>query len=491
MVARRLSVLLIAVVVSCLACGQSSKRALTPDQVLAKARSSVFLLSCNTVRGPETAVGFLIGSDGLAVAACDLVQDTASATAKFSNGQTYNVAGVIDSNPLSNMALIRLSVNGKVPLQASPFPPNVGSKVYTIGTSNGNALTLFTNSVQQVKNGKAMKMLWLTGPESAFNLGAPVLNSKGEVVGMLAYHHGKSTNPNTAVPISYLKNLNRALALRPLGKDVVATNPGATQSKTSTKTSLPDMSGLDDLDLSDDDWQNFMDLSKFMVDVSDCSYGVCEQYVINLQSNSLSFGVFPSLYENEDLMKSERAQLMGVTFENEKLENARQAVVSRMGKVISDSDDMVSLVTAAQLAGSWSDEALKTSENLEEDALSIQHDDGIRAIIQNKNYQDMFPKYYLEIMGVIPTSNGFRMGVLSMSSDPLFVIWSDPSAAAGKLKINNLDRILSIDGVAPKDMDDFKRMVKESEGRKVIIRVAPKFGDEYKYTVAVPTNLGG
>ena len=490
MVARRLSVLLIAVVVSCLACGQTSKRTLTPDQLMAKARESVFVLMCQTPKGPENAVGFLVGSDGLALAACDFMGQTISAKAKFSNGQVCSVTGVIDSNALSNMALIKISVSGRPPLSASAFPTNAGAKVYTLGSSNGTAITLFSNSIKQVRNGSRLKLLWIGGPTSAYNLGAPVLNTKGEVVAMLAYQHGNSDQTNTAVPITYLKNLNRSLAIKPLGQDVVASGSKSSHTKTSRSKSLPNLSGLEDLDLSDDDWQNSMDLTKAMVDASDCAYGICEQYVINVQPNGLSYGVDPDIYVSQDMMKTERSLLQGVTFENEKLEAARQAVVSRLTKLIDDSAQMVSLVTAAQLAGSWSDDALKTSESIQQDALSIQQDEGIRAFIKNKNFQDMFPKYYLELMGVIPAASGYRMGILSTSSDSLFVIWADPNQVAGKLKISNLDRILSIDGVKPKDMDDFKRMVKESEGRKVIIRVAPKFGDEYEYTVEVPTNLG-
>ena len=490
MVVRRLSVVLIVVVLACLACGQSSKRVLTPDQVMAKARKSVFILNCQTPSGLQAATAFLIDSSGLAVAPYSVIETTVSATAKFSDGSSYKVAGIVDYDKLYDLALIKVNVSNRPGLSISSFPPNAGAKVFTLGSSNGTAITLYTNSIKQVINGSRVKEVWLNGPTSTYNLGGPVVNTRGDVIGAIAYYHTSPDRPDLAVSISYLKSLNRSLALKPFGRDIVATNRKPSQTTSSSSKPLPDLSGIADLDLSDEDWQNFMDLSKDMVDASDCSYGVCEQYVINLQPTSLAFGVFPSLYENEDLMKTERGQLMSVTFENEKLEAARQAVVSRIGKVIDDSDEMVALVTAAQLAGSWSDDALRTSESLQQDAISIQHDDAIRAIIQNKNYQDMFPKYYLELMGVIPTSSGFRMGILSMSSDPLFVIWADPDQAAGKLKINSLDRILSIDGVAPKDMDDFKRMVKQSEGRKVIIRVAPKFGDEREYEVEVPSHLG-
>jgi membrane-associated protease RseP (regulator of RpoE activity) len=171
------------------------------------------------------------------------------------------------------------------------------------------------------------------------------------------------------------------------------------------------------------------------------------------------------------------------------MEAARKDLVMRMAILLKDMANVSSGIKSAQLSGGWVDDAASMAGKAEKEASEIAGDGSIEALIKRPSFQMLLPHYYLELQGLVPVSNGFRLGVSSLVHDPLFIIFVDPNGLAAKLGLTNLERIEAFNGKAPKDIDDLKQMIKMAAGEDVTIKVKSYFGVESEITPTEPVNL--
>ena len=115
-----------------------------------------------------------------------------------------------------------LDAIGKPPLLRTPFlsisqsRPEVGERVVVVGSPLGLEQTLSDGVVSAVRQVPDLgEILQITAPISPGSSGSPVVNMKGEVIGVATFIFKKGQNLNFAMPGS------RALALQPKGRYVL------------------------------------------------------------------------------------------------------------------------------------------------------------------------------------------------------------------------------------------------------------------------------
>jgi len=126
-----------------------------------------------------------------------------SATIKTSSGKEYPVQGIVAKDteadivklvvnlPDANITFLNLSVN----------VPSEGEDIFVIGNPLGLESTVSTGIVSAVRDIPAFgKILQITAPISPGSSGSPVINSKGEVIGIATLIVTKGQNLNFAVP---------------------------------------------------------------------------------------------------------------------------------------------------------------------------------------------------------------------------------------------------------------------------------------------------
>jgi hypothetical protein len=452
------------------------------DQIFTKAAPSVVLITTESPGGAAMFTGFIFGSNGLVVTTYGPISTATKATIILSDGQTAAVSGIIDFDGTRNVCLLKTKVVGRTPLVAAAGPEAKGAKVYTIGTTDGTHLKHFDGWIQAISSG-VIKSFLVGGPASPYDLGAPVLNANGRVVAMIAFHGPDPSRVDTAVPVSYLTALNEALAVKPLGKGVAKQPTSARKIPTFTADELKE------LNLSEEDIENLWDLSQDIVDFGDFQYSVYEQAIINALPNSYKYGLSENFTNNQNLMNSEQAQLMSITFDDAAIEAARKDLINRITTLSSDMDSMATAVGLAILSGGWSQQASTLADNANNEALDIKGDGSIEALTKDSYFQGWLPAYYLELHGLKPDKTGFKLGAVSMVAAPLFLISVAPDGIGAKLNLSNLDEVEQFNGRTPKDMEDFKMMIKAARGKSVTLKVKPRFGDEREYQVTVPSNL--
>ncbi len=158
--------------------------------------------------------GWFISDDGLALTAYHVVFGAPKLSARLLNGERYDltVIGYDDSN---DVALVKVNVKGKVPfVPLAQQGPKVGDAALAIGNSGGQLLKEKRGVLKRldVAAGRAdfpNGTLELDAPLAPGDSGGPVINARGEGIGVVSYIRAQegSSNRNPvwnsyAVPIT-------------------------------------------------------------------------------------------------------------------------------------------------------------------------------------------------------------------------------------------------------------------------------------------------
>ncbi|MFA5386104.1 MAG: trypsin-like peptidase domain-containing protein [Candidatus Paceibacterota bacterium] len=162
--------------------------------------------------------GFIVSSDGVIVTNKHVVADkNASYTVLTNDGKKYD-AKVLFRNPNLDLAIVKISATG---LKTIPLGTSTGLRLGQTTIAIGNALGEFRNTVSVgVVSGLARSITASSGGQSneklenliqtdaainAGNSGGPLLNLKGEVIGIDVAMVSGAQNIGFAVPIDQVK----------------------------------------------------------------------------------------------------------------------------------------------------------------------------------------------------------------------------------------------------------------------------------------------
>lgn len=184
--------------------------------------------------------GFFVSPSGLVLTCYHVIENATSAKIKTYQGATYEVEGFTAINPVRDVAVLK--VDGKnLPTLGLGDPKSikVGETVIAIGNPRGFEHTVsvgIVSAVRQVKEFPDEIRLYLlnqglkdedaliqyTAPTSPGNSGGPLLNAKGEVIGIVILRYLKADNMYFAVPIDVAKSMLLSQQVTPLGQQVQA-----------------------------------------------------------------------------------------------------------------------------------------------------------------------------------------------------------------------------------------------------------------------------
>ena len=179
---------------------------------------------------------FFAIKDGMAVTAWHVVRDAVSVKAKFASGEEFDVSGLVDNDPARDLAIVRVKTFG-TPLLPIGSTPSVGQKAYVVGAPLGLEFTISDGLLSQIQVMDGTKAYQFSCPASPGNSGGPLLNAKGEIIGVVPFQFKSGQNHNFAVPIQYALGLDTSLPTKPWNQ-VVTIN--TTFETASNKRGTPD-----------------------------------------------------------------------------------------------------------------------------------------------------------------------------------------------------------------------------------------------------------
>ena len=199
---------------------ENQKTELTAQEIARKARTStVYLRTLNANRDViGQGSGFFIS--GNKIATNHHVIDGASFIyAKLVDKENwYLVESILASDKTNDLAILKvMDVEVTILPIGNSDQVEIGEKVYAIGNPRGFLEgTVSDGIISGIRGGGNYKLIQMTAPISPGSSGGPVLNTKGEVIGIAAGDYSmqdpktkinRSQNLNVAIPSNYLRAL--------------------------------------------------------------------------------------------------------------------------------------------------------------------------------------------------------------------------------------------------------------------------------------------
>lgn len=157
---------------------------------------------------------FVVRADGLLVTNSHVIEGAESAGVVFTNGRKARVVGVVAADPDMDYALLRVEAVALTPVKlASTSEPEIGERVVAIGAPHGLTGTVSEGIVSQLRQQEASTetpverlMIQHTAAISPGNSGGPLVNDRGEVIGINTEQLRTGQNLNFALPVFYLRS---------------------------------------------------------------------------------------------------------------------------------------------------------------------------------------------------------------------------------------------------------------------------------------------
>jgi S1-C subfamily serine protease len=180
---------------------------LTPQQVAKHAFPSVIMVSVNDKQGQPLSIGSgFIHSPGVAVTNLHVIDEGGSATIRVvGQKESMRVTGVLKLDERNDLALLAFDNKAIPALALASGTPEIGDEVYAIGNPRGLEGTFSPGIVSGIRQFEADSLLQITAPISRGSSGGPVLNNRGEVVGVAVSAIRDGQNLNFAVPASAIR----------------------------------------------------------------------------------------------------------------------------------------------------------------------------------------------------------------------------------------------------------------------------------------------
>lgn len=147
--------------------------------------------------------GFLVDERGDLITSRHIIQNAARIEVKAHGGKAYPGATVVAQDELSDLALVAVGrrIGSARPLRIQRRLPDVGEKIVVVGTPLGFSDSVSDGIVSGLREIEGSGLVGqMTAPISAGSSGSPVVNLKGEVIGVTKSQRLDGQNLNFFVP---------------------------------------------------------------------------------------------------------------------------------------------------------------------------------------------------------------------------------------------------------------------------------------------------
>ena len=191
-------------------CNISTALAQTVPEIAEKALAATVYLEMQDSNGKTLGFGsgFFV-KPNLIATNYHVIAGAASGTAKLvGKHTTYKIKGWTATDEDNDLALLKVTAYGIKPLPlGNSNVVKIGNTVYVAGNPKGLEGTFSDGIISSRRDKYIKERFQMTAPISPGSSGGPVLNSKGEVIGVSVAAHRDldAQNLNFAIPSNYLK----------------------------------------------------------------------------------------------------------------------------------------------------------------------------------------------------------------------------------------------------------------------------------------------
>jgi S1-C subfamily serine protease len=185
---------------------------LKPEDLYTAVSPSIVTLEVETVSGKRfVGNAFLAVGERLAVTAWHVVHDAKRVEARFSDDQRVTVACLVDKNEKLDLALLELETAKRPRITLASTTPRIGSRVYLVGSPRGLDFSISEGLISQIRTLDGVRYYQLSSPISPGNSGGPVLNDRGEAIGVVSWRKADAENVGFAIPSAEVARMDSTL----------------------------------------------------------------------------------------------------------------------------------------------------------------------------------------------------------------------------------------------------------------------------------------
>ncbi len=187
---------------------------LSPNEIYEEAKKFTCEIRTYDKNGIALTVGtgFFVSSDGIIVTDFHVIDTAESAVAVMSDGRKFSITSVLGYDSKKDIALLSADAEN-VPFASFGSNVKVGDDIFVLGSPKGYTGTFSRGNVSaadrvitELDNGT--RYIQITAPVSTGNSGGPVLDNKGNVIGIVAMSHNEAQNLNFAIPVGEIGKID-------------------------------------------------------------------------------------------------------------------------------------------------------------------------------------------------------------------------------------------------------------------------------------------
>lgn len=170
---------------------------------------SVVEITAWTSSTTNTGTGFFWNNEGTVITNYHVIKGCISARITLANGQEYKVNKVLGYSENKDIAILSTDCKESKSLVIRNNEIHTGEVVYAIGSSLGLTGSLSNGIVSSAsRNINGNTYIQTTAPLSHGNSGGPLVDSKGQVIGITSATLSEGQNINFAIPIDEVYNIS-------------------------------------------------------------------------------------------------------------------------------------------------------------------------------------------------------------------------------------------------------------------------------------------
>ena len=182
---------------------------LTTAQIAKRVSPSVVVIQGKTDSGEVLGSGFVISKDGKIVTNLHVIRDLRTATVQLADGEIFDSMSVLATDERRDLAVIHIAGFDLAALDmGNSNAMTVGEPVVIVGSPRGLEGTVTAGILSSVRDsGDGFKVLQTDAAVNPGNSGGPLVNSKGQAIGVVSFKLRSSEGLNFAIPVNYVSGL--------------------------------------------------------------------------------------------------------------------------------------------------------------------------------------------------------------------------------------------------------------------------------------------
>jgi tetratricopeptide (TPR) repeat protein len=154
--------------------------------------------------------GFFVNSEGDVITNRHVLEGANTVEIKTNGGKIYKVEKISADDKEGDLIRLAVDLQGDMmrPMSMSSTMPEVGERIFVIGTPLGLEKSVSDGIVSAVREVPEFgSIIQLTAPISPGSSGSPVVNMKGEAIGVATFFVVAGQNLNFAIPVERIRKM--------------------------------------------------------------------------------------------------------------------------------------------------------------------------------------------------------------------------------------------------------------------------------------------